>query len=81
MQVLRVVEKVFLGLLAILLIWILSAMVIYSPSMTPGCFANLSGKAYYNLMWWGFVRMDGGYDFAARRRQPLKIMKSGGIRD
>lgn len=28
-------------------------------------FSSLPGRAYYGLMWWGFARADGSYDFAA----------------
>ena len=31
----------------------------------PARFAALPGRASYGLMWWGFARPDGGYDFAA----------------
>ena len=31
----------------------------------PEWFANRPGQGYYNLMWWGSVRDDGNYDFAA----------------
>lgn len=34
-------------------------------SYYPEWFASRPGKGYYNLMWWGFVREDGEYDFAA----------------
>jgi CubicO group peptidase (beta-lactamase class C family) len=35
------------------------------PTYYPAWFASRPGQAYYGLMWWGFARPDGSYDFAA----------------
>lgn len=31
----------------------------------PAYFETLPGQAYYNLMWWGFMRPGGAYDYSA----------------
>jgi CubicO group peptidase (beta-lactamase class C family) len=34
-------------------------------SYYPPSFATVPGRAHYGLMWWGYARPDGTYDYAA----------------